>query len=156
MTTIDGAPDVAQAPDEHSRFTEELRRLADIYDANPGLPLPFKVTVSVTTGDDMRANFAAFARAAGPCDKEVAGGLFSLRATDFEAIEFSAIALREDVCERVVIGVRTVEVVEPDPDVVAALPKVRRMVNEEQVEWRCPDSILRPFPSPLDGEGVAS
>ena len=42
-------------------------------------------------------------------------------------------AMRSDVCQRVVTGTTTIE--EPDPDALAAVPKVTREV--ETYEWRC-------------------
>lgn len=48
---------------------------------------------------------------------------------------------RAKVCERVVVGMEEVQVEEPDPAVVAALPKVKRTEKREKVEWRCPESL---------------
>lgn len=51
--------------------------------------------------------------------------------------DYRLVLLREQVCERVVTGTETRKIVEPDPDLVAALPTVERVETVETVEWRC-------------------
>ncbi|MBF6298274.1 hypothetical protein IU459_12050 [Nocardia amamiensis] len=45
--------------------------------------------------------------------------------------------MRESVCERVVTGVETVSEEIPDPDYIAAAPKITQTREVEVVEWRC-------------------
>lgn len=45
--------------------------------------------------------------------------------------------LREVVCERVVTGVETVTEVVPDPEYIAAAPRVTVTREVESVEWQC-------------------
>jgi hypothetical protein len=59
-------------------------------------------------------------------------------------IDHILFAPREKVCERVVVGTEVRVIEEPDPQAVAALPKIKRVETVEQVEWRCPDSLLSP------------
>lgn len=47
-----------------------------------------------------------------------------------------------NVCTKVVKGVRTVTEEVPDPEALAALPKVTVTREVEDVEWVCPDSLL--------------
>jgi len=49
---------------------------------------------------------------------------------------------RAQVCERVVVGTREVEVEEADPAAVAALPKVKHVKVIEDVEWVCSPALL--------------
>jgi hypothetical protein len=57
------------------------------------------------------------------------------------------------VCERVVVATREVEMEEPDPVAVAALPKVTRTVTVEDVEWKCAPLLTSADQS--DGEVAA-
>jgi hypothetical protein len=140
MTTVDDAPGVAQEDEGRAALVSDLRRIADLFEAHPELPVPFQPHLwTYPVSDDPLAEMAAFARAVGRSDKGDWGEMLRLRARDFTAVELTIATLHENVCERVVVGTTTVE--EPDPDAVAALPRVRRVV--EQVEWRCPQSILR-------------
>ena len=75
------------------------------------------------------------------------GGRWSKRTNDWsffleqEVVPGVVYKLQSDragVCERVVVGQKPVEV--PDPDYLAKAPTVTTLVDE--VEWRCPDSLL--------------
>ena len=60
-------------------------------------------------------------------------------------------AEREEICERVVTGTREVTEEVPDPEQVAAVPKVTVTRTEEIVEWKC-----RPIlPDELPAAGVS-
>jgi hypothetical protein len=133
--------------DARAAYTAGLRQLADILDAHPELPLPFegsarsllqRITFFYLSDKDPRAALATARRAFGvPMDKnDSIPNTFSLTGS-LAGLHFSLTANRNDVCERVVTGTREVEVTEPDPDAVAALPKVTRTEVVEEVEWRC-------------------
>ncbi|MEV0968475.1 hypothetical protein [Microtetraspora glauca] len=127
---------------DRAEYIKGLRALADILEAHPELPLPYE-------GDDASLNFiegnaeeerrgaAVFARVMpGTVRKEPRGEYFDLFA-EIHGVRVQWIARRENVCERVVTGTREVEIEEPDPDALAAVPKVKRTVVVEDVEWQC-------------------
>lgn len=70
-------------------------------------------------------------------DKEVDGGFFEVKA-QFGPVEFEGWAVREAVCERVVVGSETVTRTVPDPKKVAKVPMVEVTTTVEKVEWKCP------------------
>ncbi|MET8866471.1 hypothetical protein ABZW11_26335 [Nonomuraea sp. NPDC004580] len=125
-------------------YTAGLRALADALDANPDLPLPWQggpymaMTLHFLDAQDPRAEMAAARRALGiPMDKAPReDGYFDMRGT-LHGVHIAFTAYRKDVCERVVVGTREVEIEEPDPDAVAALPTVKRTEVIEDVEWVC-------------------
>lgn len=129
-----------------SAYTAGLRQLADILDAHPEVPLPYEgaaipISFYFLSGDDPKTTLAAAARAM-PCrlDKEAisAGGAdyFDLNGK-LAGLRIKMTAFRKDVCERVVVATREEIVEEPDPEAVAALPKVTRTVKVEDVRWEC-------------------
>lgn len=79
--------------------------------------------------------------------KDVGGAsdeLFKLRQEIVPGVFVELIGSRENVCKRVVTGTREIEVTEPDPDAVAALPKVTRTVTVEDAHWDCGPILSRP------------
>lgn len=74
---------------------------------------------------------------------EDASGLFYLSREVAPGVVYELVAWREAVCQRVVTGTREVEVEEPDPEMVAALPVVKRTQTVEDVEWRCEPLLAR-------------
>jgi hypothetical protein len=123
---------------DRSDFTNGLRELADILDANPDLPLPYSGTGSellwiARHGEDHKAFAQTFARV-------VPGTLTkSVRGTDFDLIgsvggvQVQLIVDRDAVCERVVTGIETVTIsAKPATD-----PEPERTEERELVEWRC-------------------
>lgn len=112
-------------------LVQGLRDLADFMEQNSDLDWSYckpDISAIVLGGEKV----AAFAAIPGGWDKRVydheTGGNFELR-RKFGPVKFSVIAPRDDVCERRVVGVETVEI--PDP----AAPKVT--VEREIVEWDC-------------------
>lgn len=88
------------------------------------------------------------------------GGMWSKRTTDYyfyldrevvPGVVYKLYSSREVVCEAVVVGQEAKEV--PDPDYIAAAPKVTKMVDK--IEWRCPDSLLAMTAMP-EGEADAA
>jgi hypothetical protein len=70
--------------------------------------------------------------------RKEAGDAYAGAVRTFGSIELRVLCSRDQVCERIVVGTRPVEV--PDPEIVAAAPRVT--IDEEIVEWRCPESFL--------------
>ncbi|MGH3379523.1 MAG: hypothetical protein ACRDP6_32790 [Actinoallomurus sp.] len=132
--------------DRRAAYTAGLRRLADIIDNHPEVPLPvdgsdpkyLRMSFHFLSEDDPRAAMAATRRALGvPMEKDDSvSNYFSLKG-NLAGLYFTLTAFRKDVCERVVVATREVEVEEADPAAVAALPKVKRTEVIEDVEWRC-------------------
>ncbi len=54
-----------------------------------------------------------------------------------KALTIELTEIRAQVCERVVTGVETVTEEIPDPDYIAAAPRVTQTREVETVEWRC-------------------
>lgn len=144
--------------DQREAYTAGLRQLADILDNHPEVPLPYqgsgpdaaRMTFHFLCTDDPRSEMAATRRALGvPMDKNGDRDEYFDLKGNLHGLYFTLTAFRKDVCERVVIGRRKVEVTEPDPGAVAALPKVTRSVTVEDVEWRC-----SPLLAPAD-DGVS-
>jgi hypothetical protein len=128
-------------------YTAGLRQLADILDKHPEVPLPYEgkspeyapINFYFLSAEDPRAEMAATRRALGvPMQKRASDDskYFDLHG-NLAGLHFKLTAFREDVCERVVVATREVEVAEPDPEAVAALPTVTRTVVVEDVAWRC-------------------
>lgn len=147
---------------DRTAYVQGLRDLADALDANPTIPLPDRFfTTRVTSPDDLdddrkreyaKRRAAEIARAIpARVDKRTFGSLFAL-ATSFGPIKFEVFFDREHVCERIVTGTRTVTEDEPDPDEVAKLPKRTITREVEDVEWRCPDSLLGSHDGDADAE----
>lgn len=131
-----------------AEYIAGLRQLADLLEAHDELPLPFDgnhgaMNFMFLNDDDPRAAMAAAVRAlpvplakndpakGGAEEKyfNLSGHLHGLR------IELSA--FRAEVCERVVVDRREVTEEVPDPEAVAAAPKVKQTRTVETVEWRC-------------------
>lgn len=129
-------------PDRDS-FIRGLRELAEFLEQRPEMPVvvwPEKLTLLSSVAG---AALIRCARQMGYADKVVSDGYFELhRRFGDGSVTFQLYAPREEVCERVVTGTREVVSEVPDPVMVAAVPKVRRVEVVEDVEWRCPDSLL--------------
>lgn len=120
-----------------------LRRLADVLEAHPDIPLPYHgswagITIHYLHDEDARANMAAAARAfGGTWDKTASEGerseYFDLTTKLAGGLLLELTAYRSAVCERVVVGVETVTKQVPDP--AAPLVEVSEVV--ETVQWKC-------------------
>lgn len=137
---------------DRTAFAQGLRDLADALEAHPEIPLPYQfLTARVhpprDLDDDRKREYAKrraaeIARAIpAKVDKQTFGSLFALTAS-FGPVKLEVFFDREQVCERVVTGTRTVTEEEPDPEEVEKLPKRTVTREVEDVEWRCPDSLL--------------
>lgn len=139
-------------PDPRRQFTAGLRELADLIDANAGIPLPYDGTDSPITfhfwGEPARGQMAAAARAFPVALSKTSSSDTYFRLTGRLAgtcgLKIQLVTDRDAVCERVVVGVEDREVDE------VVTPAVTRKVIKptEVVEWRC-----HPLLAPADSDG---
>ena len=145
-------PDEEQVPSpeqvEAREMADGLRTLADMIAAYPELLPQLRYTLGTSgymtfpmmPGSDQAADLATIARAAlrlgGTVKKEVRGDAFDL-IIRLGPVGAKFIACRDEVCERVVTGTREVTEEVPDPDALAAVPKVAVTKTVEDVEWIC-------------------
>lgn len=138
-------------------YTRGLREIADWLDAHPEVPLPyqnylmtgktettFPIFVSSWDGDE-REQLATIGRAMGRFDK------FAKPDDDqfvifrrFGGIAVAVQADREQVCTKVVTGTREVTEEVPDPEALAAVPKVTVTKTVEDVIWECRPLLAEP------------
>lgn len=121
-----------------------LRGVIDWLEAHPEVPMPIAFDGSLYARDyggftwhvqgDQKAGLATIARALpGPVQKDAASnGQFYLVGR-VAGIRMLAIANRDEVCQRVVVGTREVEEEVPAP----GAPTVTVTHVVEDVEWRC-------------------
>jgi hypothetical protein len=143
----DPEPSVEQATDPREAYIDGLRQIADFLAAHPEVPLPYLDSTAHTGGRHQstlsiylwdRDTMATVARAMGQATKSTHESTRQFYLTRrFAGIDLVASVPRNEVCQRIVVGTSEVEVEEPDPAAVAALPKVKRTEVVEQVEWRC-------------------
>lgn len=131
-----------------------MRQLMDALEANESIPLPYHgritpLAIYFNGLDDARRRLATAARAI-PCkwsktaDDKPAGSTAWLEMDGvLGALRVKLLAVRDDVCERVVLGTEEREVEE------VVRPAETRTITKpvEVVEWRC-----HPIMSALDGE----
>lgn len=142
--------------DPRAAYTAGLRALADLLDAHPDLPLPYEGRLSpVQLGfhglEDPAAALAAAARLIPGAKRKGYDDNYFRLVGRLHGLQVELWAMREQVCERVIVGTEVREIEEPDPEAVAALPKVKRTEVVEQVEWRC-----HPLLADAEPERVAS
>jgi hypothetical protein len=125
--------------DERRDYTEGLRQLADILDANPDLPLPYYGSKSsellwiARRDEDHRAVARIFARAIpGTIAKNPRDTAIDL-VGQIAGLYVQLIVDRDQVCERIVTGVEVVEM--PASEAIPARPA--QTIEREVVEWRC-------------------
>jgi len=81
---------------------------------------------------ETRSKMRTMAKALAPCEKNYAGSSFELTRKFGKRLTFSVSTTRDAICEKKVVGTKIVPA---------------RMVEErveEEVEWVCNDSLLRP------------
>ena len=124
-----------------------LRQLADLLDANPDLPGCTWAFHDINIFADDREGVAAWARATmratGKTEKWQ-GGNWAGAVAEFGPVRAKVLVEREKICERVVTGVREVTEEVPDPEALAALPKVTVTTPVEIVEWVCRPLLAEP------------
>jgi hypothetical protein len=125
---------------DRTGYTAGLRALADALDSNPDLPLPYDGTLSrLTVFAHTKGEAAAYARVLpGRVDKKVYDGTygFSLLGS-LHGLDVVVYAPREEVCERVVVGTRTVTREVQDAEALAAVPTTTITETVEDVRWEC-------------------
>jgi hypothetical protein len=125
-----------------AEYIAGLRELADALEAHPELQLPYNgrpggSAINVIPVDHEREQLAAWARVLpGQKDKKPRGEYFDLVGA-FRGLHIKVICTRDEVCERVVVGEREVTEEVPDPEALAAVPRITVTRTEEEVEWVC-------------------
>lgn len=139
----DPAAHTAAAFERNQQRAAHLHALADWLAAHPELD-PYHVQFGTDSlvvkvyGIVDRDELAAIARAVGGrWDKHDDDLLFRLTREILDGVTVDLVVNREAVCEWVTTGEETVEIVEPDPDLVAQLPTVTRIETRKVGEWQC-------------------
>lgn len=152
MTTIDEQA-AARAHGLRVR-AEGLLRLAELIEANPELEACYLEPAKQWTQNAFYAwkkeHWQAIARAGlrhgAYVGKHATDDYFEL-SLSWPGISFKALGSRDDVCRKVKIGEETIIEEVPDPEAVAALPKVKTTRVEEKFEWRCEPLLADELPS---------
>jgi hypothetical protein len=126
---------------DRAGYIAGLRALADVLERHADLPLPSYGTAEYSPiylaffGAYAREELAAAARVM-PCrlDKDATEKWFNLDGW-LHGLRIQLTAVRDAVCERVVLGTETVVTTVPDPAVEVPLVEVTE--QREIVEWRC-------------------
>ena len=132
--------------DPRAAYVQGLLMLASLLEEHEELPLPYEGSASDMTfhflgGGDPRAAMAAAARALPVTWRKDAldgdgASYFELRAS-LAGLRIKLTAYRDAVCTRVVTGTREVTEEVPDPDMLAAVPRVEITRTVEDVSWDC-------------------
>lgn len=124
-------------PSRSAEIAAGLRQLADLIEANPQIRVAY--TNYHFWSLDSREEMAELARAAlrhgAKVEKQVTDEMYNLD-VKFGPITASALAMRDEMCERVVVGTREVTEMVPDPSLPAP-PMVEQTRTEEVYEWKC-------------------
>lgn len=142
LATAIGHPDAQLA----TGMASGLRLLATMIEENPQLAKNFRYTLKTSgislhpRGLDQAAEQAEIARIArrygATTTKDISETLHNL-VCDFGDIKVQALALREEVCERVVVDTKTITKTVKDPALLAEVPDVEVTETVEIVEWQC-------------------
>jgi hypothetical protein len=119
-------------------FIEGLRELTSFLEKQPDL-IPWG-GYAAYRGSDNAEEFGDYVRQLGRAFKD-RDNIGPCATREFGPHTLQVYAHHEDVCEKVVTF-ETIEVEEPDPAAVAALPLVKRTEERETVHWECPKSLL--------------
>jgi len=135
---------------QRAEYIAGLRVLADLLESDPDLVLPtygahgyLPLSVHVTCSENQREELARWSRAIpGTKTKQVTDDYMRLGGM-LRGLHIKVVAARDEVCERVVVGTREVTEEVPDPQALAAVPKVTVTRTVEEVEWRCTPLLSR-------------
>lgn len=131
--------------DERTDLIRGLRELADFLEARPEVPVQGCLSTTVDAfavdDEDKLGQMRKVARAMGSARKRSLPSHMILTKDFSGNVRYEFNAEREQVCKRIITGVEHVEIEEPDPKAVAALPKVKRTEKREIVEWECPSLL---------------
>lgn len=132
-------PEVKAGDEKRAGYISGLRKVADLLEAEPDLPVPFHgaeggpLTVYMLHSD--RESFVSAVRALpGKADKQVTDDTYRV-GVRLDGLGLEVVAYRSEVCERVVTGTREVTKTIPDPN--AVVPTVEVTETVEDVEWIC-------------------
>lgn len=138
------------------RAAAAFRELADFLDANPDLIGTRHAFNDIMVFPRDRDGVVAWARAAArfkPAAVSKTHGEVWSRVNlgfggtgEYPPVRVRVTIEREEVCERVVTGIREVTEMVPDPDHVAAAPLVEVTKTIEDVEWVCHPLLADPAP----------
>jgi len=116
----------------HKEYADSLRTIAKFFEEHEELPLPHDADTFNYFSAYTKPEMALVAHALGSSTKEFTDSMFHLN-HQFGTIKFSAIAYREEVCERIVVGKKTV----PAHVIPAKPEQYIPSAEEDVVEWRC-------------------
>ncbi|MFI5223848.1 MAG: hypothetical protein ACHQX3_06325, partial [Nitrospirales bacterium] len=119
--------EAAKEVDERAQYTMGLRLLADFYDQNPGVPIPWLNHANYAV--DTKEHAEAVARGLGTFKKDGNDNYLHLTKT-FGNIVAKFVFTRENVCVKRVVGVETIPAYFVEAHTVEARTK-------EIVEWDC-------------------
>jgi hypothetical protein len=83
------------------------------------------------------AEFIRAGLAAGRRSRRTSTATTGPTSTALRPIDIEVYGKRAEVCERVVVGTEEVEEEVPDPEALAAVPRVKVTKTVEQVKWVC-------------------
>jgi len=118
---------------ENRDFATQLRAIAKLYEENPSLP---QFSNNFTVYGQNKESLAKIAMIIGTCKKDYSDSFFKLQ-KEFGEISLSFLGWREDICKRKVVGKRLVV-----KDVEQERVYKTEEVEEDIIEWECPDSLL--------------
>lgn len=144
--------------EKRQAYIDGLHQIADFLAEHPEVPLPhlssyigemYGPVLTIWINARSREAIAEVARAMGRAEKTVNNetGQFKIY-RQFAGIRLVASADRDEVCERVVTGTREVTKEVPDPEALAAVPKVTVTEVVEDVDWVC-TPLLKAAPKGL-------
>jgi hypothetical protein len=134
MSKSDPTPPMSE---ETKQFIRALNRLVAIYETHPELPVPNISALYVFLKTREQVSSVARSLAKWKLSKSVSREYFDLSLELSAKHKLTYTVPRDKVCERVQVGVKTVE--------VPAQPAVEAHVEEiPQYEWKCPDALLAP------------
>ncbi len=128
-------PQKAELDAIQQNFVSGLREMADWYEAHPNIPTPKDFSVYEFKSEN-KAAAQKVARALGTFDKKLDDTFLKLQ-RDFGGISLRFVFYRKLVCQRRVVGTKTVTERVPDPE-AAPPPMVEVTKEREIVEWDCP------------------
>lgn len=115
-------------------YVRGLREMADFIEAHPALTPHLEA--NLVRFSETAAEFGLLSLELGTATR-VGTDDYARTERKFGPHVLKVATHRATVCERVVVGSEERVIEEPDPEAVAALPKVTRTEVVEQVEWRC-------------------
>lgn len=122
---------------ENKEYADSLRMIADWFEAHPDMPLPYQADEIDIFAVHSREQMENVARQFGSCEKEYSEGLFMLKKKIGE-ITLRAVANRNEVCKRKVVGAKLV----PEQVIPAH--------NVDIVEWECFETPLLAPKEPIN------